>query len=379
MHYPNHDIGNSVEEEAGIDSDDPTNTAMFLDESEESELERIMPGTPQAFKQLGQLTVKSITRQRVSQTPVRPPNGTSSNSQHTQSSKSRNSRYDNTESPSKKGKGHASSLQTAIPMLTPMPAPAARAEAVRTKGANDMSVPMSVRRIQSSRRASRILNKIKQASPEAKPRTDGPLVDVGTAGRNSRISLGPNFNKNEFSPFLFSKLTKLRENRTSDQSAGEQPPPPPPLLQMNVGQSDDVCKTPESKARRYGPSTPYNMLRALSEKSSESGSTSRYPSGSAKPNELGSGNSEALGADPFMSTPAKQKHDPPSGAAEKSEHRQRIESLRKFFDKHLGELMPSETEDHAKATPAPTRNHGELLISFDTADQQRGDAGVPYT
>ncbi|KAJ2630373.1 hypothetical protein H4R22_002713 [Coemansia sp. RSA 1290] len=338
------------------DSDDPTNTAMFLDESEEDELKDVAPGTPQAYKQLGQLTVKSITRQRVSQTPGRPTNGT----RDSKPSISRNSRYVNVESPSKKGKNHTDS-SSAMPMLTP--APQARLASERIP--KDTTVPESVRRIRSSRRASNILDKIKHASPEPKTDNSGPLVDLRTVVRNPRTGVNPSFDKNEFSPLL-SKLNKLKEQSAGHAPLWNQKP-------LEGFGADDGCKTPESKPRRYGPGTPYNMLRALSEKSTESGSNSRRVSGSSRAREDGAANGGDFGADPFMSTPVKQNKHKSSNSAPRTENRQRIESLRKFFDEHKHELMVNDTMDDAKSTPVPTRNRGDLLAELDSEQQQCND------
>ncbi|KAJ2558941.1 hypothetical protein GGH12_005620 [Coemansia sp. RSA 1822] len=351
--YANY-IGSSVEDEAGIDSDDPTNTAMFLDDSEESELKSVVPGTPLAYKQLEQVTVKSISRQRDSQTPGRPQNGTSGN---TQSRSSRSSRYVNDESPSKRGKNQLAA-QSGIPMLTP---------AVR-RPQNITMEPQSVLQIRSSRRAGSILDRIKQA-PQAEYNILDKLKqasanstnshDAGHGTRNVQTGVDPSFNKNEFSPFLFSKLARV-QNKVSSRVAEPQ-----------QGQSN-VCKTPETKPRRYGPSTPYNMLRALSEKSSESGSVPRVSgeAGSSKP--LGAGKDKALGSDPFMSTPVKHDGVMSSETATRTENRERIESLRRFFDKHMGDLIPSEAEDEAKEAVVPDRDRGDLLISFDAGEQQTG-------
>ncbi|KAJ2385249.1 hypothetical protein H4S02_004424 [Coemansia sp. RSA 2611] len=254
-------------------------------------------------------------------------------------------------------------------MLTP--APTERAEPCRLLEANDETVPLSVRRIRSSRRAGSILDKIKQTSPKAAPGTTAPLLDLGTVARNPRPSLDPNFNKNRFSPFVLSKFARPQNGSSKPALVLE------PQLRALAEPADDVCKTPESKPRRYGPGTPYNMLRALSEKSSESGS--RRPSSSDKPNELRSGDTQEYGVDPFMSTPVKQRTRAANESAPRSEHRQRIETLRKFFDKHLNDLIPNEAPDNTKTTPPPRRNNAELLISFDTADQRRGETSVPYT
>ncbi|KAJ1755418.1 hypothetical protein LPJ58_004223 [Coemansia sp. RSA 1591] len=345
--YANY-MGSSVEDEAGIDSDDPTNTAMFLDDSEESELKSMVPGTPLAYKQLEKVTVKSISRQRDSQTPGRPQNGTSAIAQ---SRSSRSSRYTNDESPSKRGKGQLAA-QTVIPMLTP---------AVRRPNVD--VEPQSVLQIRSSRRASNILDRIKQA-PQAQYNILDKLKqasaehtnahEAGHGARSVQTGVDPSFNKNEFSPFLFSKLARV-QNRVSSRAAEPQP-------------RQDVCKTPETKPRRYGPSTPYNMLRALSEKSSESGSVPRVSGEAGSSKALGAGDSKTLGSDPFMSTPIKHDGVMTSETATRTENRERIESLRRFFDKHMGDLIPSETEDEVKAV-VPDRDRGDLLISFDAGEQ----------
>ncbi|KAJ1721582.1 hypothetical protein LPJ61_006023, partial [Coemansia biformis] len=143
-----------------VSDDDPTNTAMFLDESEENELVSVAPGTPMAFKKLGQVTVKSITRQRDSQTPGRAQGGPSAGLQRTQRGAGGSARYDNAESPSKKGRGgRAPLVGSRIPM--PTSAQPARAAESRQAEADNTEVPLSVRRIRSSRRAGIILDRIK--------------------------------------------------------------------------------------------------------------------------------------------------------------------------------------------------------------------------
>ncbi|KAJ2378440.1 hypothetical protein IW150_000801 [Coemansia sp. RSA 2607] len=94
------------------DSDDPTNTAMILEENDEDELKQIPPGTPMAISKLSQLTVNSIRRRRISQTPGRTPCITGSNTGNPLSAKSKSEHgssskkhyVDDMGSPSKKGR-----------------------------------------------------------------------------------------------------------------------------------------------------------------------------------------------------------------------------------------------------------------------------------
>ncbi|KAJ2692663.1 hypothetical protein GGH99_001593, partial [Coemansia sp. RSA 1285] len=114
----------SDEDVGGVESDDPTNTAMCLDENDEKELHGVAPNTPMAFEKLGQLTAKSISRQKVAQTPGKTRTGLGSTGQRTETADSARAStwYTNAGSPSKKGRQNnndADLLSSAIPRLAP--------------------------------------------------------------------------------------------------------------------------------------------------------------------------------------------------------------------------------------------------------------------
>ncbi|KAJ2028010.1 hypothetical protein GGI08_009818, partial [Coemansia sp. S2] len=196
----NPDDSDDEDDSAGMESDDPTNTAMFLDDSEEKELHGVPPGTPQAFKKLGQLTVKSITRQKDSQTPGRTQTRTSAIPQLGKSgSAGRNSQYTNNISPSKRGRNDNDDmlpLGAAVP-VRPVERP------------SEPVVPLSVQRLRASQRASRILDNIKGTAPlfDSHRGPNGgvlPLQFGAPANQQPRVNLNPEFDRNEFSPIVFS-------------------------------------------------------------------------------------------------------------------------------------------------------------------------------
>ncbi|KAJ1827199.1 hypothetical protein LPJ56_001788 [Coemansia sp. RSA 2599] len=209
--------------DAGIESDDPTNTAMFLVESEENELNEIVPGTPQAFSKLSQLTVQSINRQRVRQTPGRTPLYRDIGAQDTPSrgsltkgtGSSSKSLVSDDGSPSKKGDAmQLESLGAPVPVFQ-LPSPPKES----TAGADGMAVPKSVRIMNSSRRAEMILDKIR-----ASERTvEAPVLPKASpAEQRKRTPIKRNFERNEFAPIGFPSLATTRSN------AGDKAPEPRP-------------------------------------------------------------------------------------------------------------------------------------------------------
>ncbi|PIA14510.1 hypothetical protein COEREDRAFT_82771 [Coemansia reversa NRRL 1564] len=368
--------------EADIDSDDPTNTAMFLDESEENELVNVVPGTPLAFKKLGQMTVKSITRQRDSQTPGRPLIGFSTGRKqvHDNSSTSRIPRNDNIESPTKKSKkGHASLLDTAIPMLTPA---AAGREGSRQRQGSEETAPLSVLRLRSSRRAGDILNTIKRTSPkpkavEQKRAADGSalLMDFGTVAQQQMSSTGSVFGRDQPSAPVMSKLTYIKgpAHQPSQSTArkGDE-------RQIRKGKAVDVCKTPESKRRRPRNDTPYNMLRALSEKSNES-NASKYTELEVVEGAAINGLQGPAPSNENMHTPEKQSLTNADAPTPMTDCRKRIQSLRNYFNSSTNNAMADGALDEKKMTPVPPKHSSNLLISFDTVDRRKSDSSVPFS
>ncbi|KAJ2710689.1 hypothetical protein H4R19_003625 [Coemansia spiralis] len=305
-------LGDEATAEVG-DSDDPTNTAMFLDESEENELVNVAPGTPLAFKKLGQMTVKSISRQRDSQTPGRP--------QH--SAGRSNIRYDNAESPSKKGRGsHPPLLSSRIPAP-----PTARAAGRRLAEADDASVPLSVRKIRTSQRAANILDRIKHATPRPKMNgkenaagaiVDGVLrLDGRAPGQPRTVALEPPLDRAGRLEFV---------------------------LPRELGAASGTGRHDE-------PSTPYRMLLALSK-----------DSGQAWEREMGAEHSQPMDGDARPRTPVRQTAALVDVATPSTDYKKRIEGLRQFF------CQPA----HEAATGA-TRRNGNMLISFDAPDRQGSD------
>ncbi|KAJ2778176.1 hypothetical protein H4R18_004768 [Coemansia javaensis] len=254
------------------DDDDPTNTAMLLDENDERELAGVVPGTPMALKRLGQVTVKSITRQRVSQTPVR---GQGTGLRRAQRGAGLgDAGYGGSESPSKKGgdgRQSAVLMGSRIPM---MPAPAAaRADA----GQQLPEVPLSVRRLRSARRAGNILSRIKQMPPGARAPADSHPQEAG----------GP------APAFVLS--------RPADPAAE--------AAAVRAMRGDAAaCATPVPKARRRRQDTPHSKSRAEPQQSEVEDDGSSLPR-----------------------TPAKQPAGALDAATPAADCRERIESLRKFF------------------------------------------------
>ncbi|KAJ2606330.1 hypothetical protein H4R99_000538 [Coemansia sp. RSA 1722] len=218
---PVSDNEDNNDSDKGIESDDPTNTAMFLVESEEKELNEIVPGTPQAFSKLGQLTVQSINRQRVSQTPGKTPlqrsatKDENSNGRSSNKSKSHSSSYG---SPSKRGKVlQTDSLGAPVPVFQ-LPSPP-KESIVKTEG---LSTPKCVRIINSSRRAEMILDKIKASER---------IVEIPAAKRESpvgerrRTPIKPTFERNEFAPIGFPSLVSKGNisDKMSEHQHTEQP------------------------------------------------------------------------------------------------------------------------------------------------------------
>ncbi|KAJ2616087.1 hypothetical protein H4S08_000962 [Coemansia sp. RSA 1365] len=365
--------------EADIDSDDPTNTAMFLDESEENELVNVVPGTPLAFKKLGQMTVKSITRQRDSQTPGRPQIGFSTGRQQVDDngSTSRNPRNDNIESPTKKSKKrHASLLDTAIPMLTP--AGAGRESSKQRQGSEE-TAPLSVLRLRSSRRAGDILNTIKRTSPkpkavEQKSAADGSalLMDFGTVAQQQMSSTGSVFGRDQPSAPVMSKLTYIKGPPQSSQSAARKGNE----RKIREGKEVDVCKTPESKRRHPRNDTPYNMLRPLSEKSNES-NASKYTELEIVDGAAINGLQGSAPSNQNMHTPEKQGLTNADAPTPMTDCRKRIQSLRNYFNSSTNNAIAGGALDEKKMTPVPPKHSSNLLISFDTVDRQKSDSSAP--
>ncbi|KAJ1786039.1 hypothetical protein LPJ59_006012, partial [Coemansia sp. RSA 2399] len=268
----------SDEDVAGIESDDPTNTAMFLDENEEKELHGVTPGTPMAFKKLGQLTTKSITRQKDAQTPGRTTRvGLTGSGGQYSGAANVTTRYVNTGSPSKKGKQEESVdlMSSAIPRLTPKNN--TRQGIRRQDSGGDMDVPKSIRRIRESRRAGEILGRIKMGSLESKIPRKTPLATMLAEKNNGfpgdaqaqnqallRTSLDPEFDRNEFSELLLPNPRVLFPAKGKASDSGTAMP-------NRLPNTDERCKTPENKRQLVvNNGTPYNALRALSEKSDRS-------------------------------------------------------------------------------------------------------------
>ncbi|KAJ1820716.1 hypothetical protein LPJ60_003053 [Coemansia sp. RSA 2675] len=353
-------------EDVGMESDDPTNTAMFLDDSEEKELHGVPPGTPQAFKKLGQLTVKSISRQKDSQTPGRTQTRASVVPQLGKSGGAgRNTRYTNNVSPSKKG-NHGNSgnetLGAAVPVRSSEPV-----------------VPMSVLRLRASQRASKILDNIKGTTPQLSrtrvPNGGGgsvlPLQFGAPGGQHHRVNLDPEFDKNEFSPIVFSKQRKL-ERQSAAAPRLEDLAREMPALDEEEEEKEEQ-RTPETKPRMPAVGTPYNLLRALSERSNESRLAERPPAPPSIDTDGGYLQLKKLPGDALMRTPEKQPilnllgDTPPPSLS-----RERLDSLRKFFrDKSSATQGPSEAgTDKAKAATTSRKDNSNLLISFDTFDHQ---------
>ncbi|KAJ2824816.1 hypothetical protein GGI24_003316, partial [Coemansia furcata] len=356
--------GDSDEDDDGIgmDSDDPTNTAMFLDDSEEKELHGVPPGTPQAFRKLGQLTVKSISRQKDSQTPGRTQTRPSAVPQLGKSgSVGRNAHYTNSVSPSKKGHHGGNDM-----VMSGAAAPVRSSEPV---------VPMSVLRLRASQRAGKILDNIKGATPlfDSRIAPSGgvlPLQFGVPSSQHPRVNLDPEFDKNEFSPIVFSKQRKAKR-----QSAAE-PRLEDLAREMSALDEDEdeneEPKTPENKARLPAAGTPYGLLRALSERSNESRMAERPPAPPSMDAEKGYLQLKNLPGNALMRTPEKQStlnllgDTPPQTLS-----RERLDSLRKFFREHSNAAHVPPVAGSGKSKTTTRKDDSNLLISFDTFDHQQ--------
>ncbi|KAJ1648369.1 hypothetical protein LPJ64_000318 [Coemansia asiatica] len=221
--------------DVGIESDDPTNTAMFLVESEENELKQIVPGTPQAFSKLGQLTVQSINRQRISQTPGKTPShrgtGNHGSASRRSSSKSNNgsskSFISTEDSPSKRGKAaQIESLGPPVPVFQ-LPSPPKE----KMASANGANVPKSVRILNSSRRAEMILDKIKASEKTAErpavPKASSP------AEQRKRMPIKPDFERNEFAPIEFPILVASNKGNNASGKQSEHQSADSSLMPLN--------------------------------------------------------------------------------------------------------------------------------------------------
>ncbi|KAJ2907861.1 hypothetical protein GGI21_003465, partial [Coemansia aciculifera] len=349
---------------AGIDSDDPTNTAMFLDDSEEKELRGVPPGTPQAFRKLGQLTVKSITRQKDSQTPGRTQTRTSALAQPGNSgSAGRSSRYADNVSPSKRGRHDENGVMLGA--------------AMPVRSSEPPTVPLSVQKLRASQRAGRILDRIKDITPlfGARGAPSGipqPLQFGVPVNQRLSVNIEPEFERNEFSPIVFSKHGHVKRQSTM---AALNPKDLAREMSAICEDEDAGRKTPENKHRVPVADTPYNLLRALSERSNESRVVERPPAPLSVDADRGYPQPKQSSGDPLMRTPEKQptlnllEDTPPSVP------RERLDSLRKFFKEHSSaaqEHQPSELSKAISAQASTRRKDGNsLLISFEGFDNQK--------
>ncbi|KAJ2059684.1 hypothetical protein GGI17_004267 [Coemansia sp. S146] len=362
----NPDDSDDGDDGAGMESDDPTNTAMFLDDSEEKELHGVPPGTPQAFRKLGQLTVKSITRQKDSQTPGRTQTRASAIPQPGKSgSAGRKSQYTNSVSPSKKGHHDNDDM---MPLGSAVP--------VRPVGRpSEPVVPLSVLRLRASQRASRILDNIKGATPlfDTRSAPNGgvlPLQFGAPASQYPRVNLNPEFDKNEFSPIVFSKQRKA-ERQSATAPKLEDLAREMPVLDEDGGE-DEAHKTPETQPRLPAVSTPYDLLRALSEKSNESRIVERPPAPLPIDADRGYLQLKQLPSNALMKTPEKQPtinllgDTPPPSLS-----RERLDSLRKFFKEHSNAAQGALEAGPGQAKATTRKDNSNLLISFDTFDHQQ--------
>ncbi|KAJ2456800.1 hypothetical protein GGI02_006212, partial [Coemansia sp. RSA 2322] len=225
-----------------------------------------------------------------------------------------------------------------------------------------------------------ILDNIKSSTPlfDARKSPEGGIAPLqfGKPGQYPRINLDPEFDKNEFSPIVFSKRRKSK-----------QLPPAPRLedLAREMPELDavDGRTTPDNKPRLPAAGTPYRLLRALSEKSNESritdGSQLQPPLRASADGRLMRQQRSPAANDP-MRTPEKQptinllEDTPPSLP------RERIDSLRKFFREHLGatDARKDVAADGKAATQmaAGGQSNNNLLIDFGSFDQQQSNEAL---
>ncbi|KAJ2785918.1 hypothetical protein GGI15_001758 [Coemansia interrupta] len=334
---------------ASIDSDDPTNTAMFLDESEERELEEVLPGTPMAFSKLGQVTVQSIRRQRISQTPGRTPRITGTSAGNPLSARSKSERgsssskkhyVDDMGSPSKKGKqAPVESLESLMPPLQlnysqsrPMP-----------KAASASKIPQSVEVMNKGRRATLLLEKIKNG-----PLTTGipsPPKDADVAQQRKRTPIKPHFERNDLEPIVFSRLMTTA-NRGSASSS--------PVAVGSKQQTPDI-PTPSLIPR----ASPVKAADAVS-----AGSTTGNSTAAALTNMGGNSNP--------MHTPQKKPAD--NGAlidlrTPRTEQRKRMDSMMRFFGMDNSQTPPKFVYETPKAKRTPrTKTEAASIVCETLSD-----------
>ncbi|KAJ2451911.1 hypothetical protein GGF42_004152 [Coemansia sp. RSA 2424] len=371
------DPNDSDEEDsgAGIDSDDPTNTAMFLDDSEEKELRGVLPGTPQAYRRLGQVTAKSISRQKDSQTPGRTQTRASAMPQlgSSGSSAGRNLRYANNVSPSKKGRHDEDvvALGSAAPVR-----PAARPSEPVLRP-REPAVPLSVQKLRASQKAGRILDRIKGTTPlfDARIAPKGsvmPLQFGVPASQRPHVNIEPEFEKNEFSPIVFSKQGRPKRQPAAAALRLEDLAREMPAIDEA---EDEGRKTPENKPRVPAAGTPYNLLRALSERSNESRIVERPPAPPSVDADRGYSQLKELSGSAFMRTPEKQPTLNLLGDTPPSIPRERLDSLRKFFRAHSSAAQGRQDNEFGKDRPehraTSRKDANSFLISFDNFDSQQ--------
>ncbi|ORX73705.1 hypothetical protein DL89DRAFT_289436 [Linderina pennispora] len=319
------------------DSDDPTNIAMFLDEADEHELQGVTPGTPMALEKLGELTAKSISRQKRRQTPARS-NGTGSLLR-------RSSQYSDAGSPSKRGK--ESNLASLMDNIASITTPTAISRSRGAQAENDEEPTQSVLRIRSSHRATGILDRIKGSSealaaattvnPHQTPRA--PIFITGTPIR----APGSTQLSDDESQFLSASLDSIGPSRQQQET------------------QDDQLKTYQTPATRSGAprgTNSYRHVRALSDRSSGfSASNESIEDDYEKP----------LPISQYMRTPNTPRQ----------RHNERMGDLRRFYGgmglEHA-QQAPS-AEELAQTNTSGHKDTSSLILGADATSQQQGAAG----
>ncbi|KAJ1940658.1 hypothetical protein GGF37_003883, partial [Kickxella alabastrina] len=350
----NKSIAKAASSDAGIhsgnsDSDDPGNTAMFLDETEEDELKKVVPGTPMAFEKLGQLTVKSIRRQRVSQTPRRPPLPAEM-IDNAAMERGRFRYADDKESPSKKGRGEQPeelTLMSCFPKLTLKPL------ADRHSKSTDVAhMSEAVLQLKASKRAGSILNKIRSGSsssavvPDYMSRPDG-------AERTGPASLKPDSRREKFVPIVLPNHT-----------AGEG------VQMLPVAQTGERSKILEiqkpAAPATEKPDASLIIQDILSEKSN--GSQPLAVSEDSNSNSSGVDKNSGENADEQMCTPLRQpitKGMTMFTKTPRTEQRRRIDKVRVFFRNRKLQM----DEQPEPEVIAPKHSSDNILVSFDNMSE----------
>ncbi|KAJ2719977.1 hypothetical protein GGI07_004887 [Coemansia sp. Benny D115] len=367
----------------GIDSDDPANTAMFLDEKEEMELVGVVPGTPMALKKLGMMTVKSIERQRASNTPRKAAPVVDRDKRFVQWERDRvhnvPSYPDDSLSPTRKGRSRGLTMEMSIKDLGTRQerklVQTRASEPTNLSGEEERSsTPVVVRRLKSARRASEILDKIR--AHESMPGSEFGAAS-GKLDQNRAAEFGRARGKGGIVPAGFQNgRRQSADNGTGARLLDSRADGNPLTLSGDYfgKELDDLLAS--------GPPSPSELAaQRVSQRQQRLSNISGEDRG---PNNKATGREENNTIVTPQRTPVKQIGTSVSVlgdvslATPMSEHRHRLETLRSYFGKrkpqplfeqeqHLAPSEPFETMQH---TPRRKPHLDNMLISFENIEQQ---------